>query len=283
MFKKYYRLTKPGIVYGNDLAAIGAFFFGSAKHIDATNLAGLAIGLALVIASACVFNNYLDRGIDSKMSRTQKRALVKGEVSTLAAIIYAVVLGVAGLTILLVLDNGLSATIALAGMILYVVVYGIAKRTTVYSTLVGSLSGSTPPLIGYTAATGHLDLAAWLLFAIMTAWQMPHFYAIAMFRRDDYKAANLPIWSVAKGFASTKKQIILWTVIFTLTCAALSIFSSGGWMFGLGMCGLGIYWLYVELRPNRLNSVKWSRKVFGLSLMMLLVLSVAWAINPWLP
>src|SRR5262249_4458865 len=148
----------------------------------------LLVGMGLIIASACIFNNYIDRELDAKMARTQKRALVTHEISVAAALLFAIALGAAGFVVLS-RTNPLTVAVGPTAIITYVIFYGWARRHSVHGTLVGTIPGAASLVAGYTAATGRLDTAAWLLFAIMVVWQMAHFYSIATYRLADYKAA----------------------------------------------------------------------------------------------
>jgi protoheme IX farnesyltransferase len=152
LFKTYYSLTKPGIIYGNAMTAIAGYLFGSQWHIEWDIFLAFLLGNILIIASACVFNNYIDRGIDAKMSRTKKRATATGKISPIAVNIYAAALGTAGF-IILTKTNTITFLIGLAAFFSYVVLYGAAKRKTIHGTLVGTLPGSASLVAGYTAAT----------------------------------------------------------------------------------------------------------------------------------
>ncbi len=140
-FKDYYNLMKPGIIYGNLLTTIGGFLFASKDHIDISLLIFTLLGTSLIIGSACVFNNYIDRDIDVKMDRTKKRALVSGIIKPLQALVFGAVIGLVGLAILIVHTNGLVVLIGSLAFLIYVVFYGISKRRSVHGTLVGSLAG----------------------------------------------------------------------------------------------------------------------------------------------
>src|SRR6185312_2120599 len=147
--KTYYRLTKPGIVYGNLMFAAAGFLLAADGHIKFGLLLAALGGQALVIAAACVFNNIIDRGVDSRMTRTQKRALVQKSVSVPTALIYGAILGLAGFILLGLFTNWLTVFIVLAGFIIYVFVYAAAKRWNEQGTLIGSVAGSVPPVAGY--------------------------------------------------------------------------------------------------------------------------------------
>ena len=284
MLKAYYRLAKPGIVYGNDLTAAGGFFLASTNRIGLGRLAAMLAGLTLVIASACVFNNYIDQGIDKKMSRTKNRALVSGQISGKSAIAYASLLLASGTAVLGFFVNLLSMLLALGAVFAYVVIYGIGKRKTVHGTLIGTIPGAAPPVIGYTAATGKLDSQALLLFLILVCWQMPHFYAIAMYRLKDYKAAGLPVLPAVKGMRRTKLEILVYVILFVSTVISFSASGYTGLTFLVVMGGLGLYWLWKGLSGfNAKDDAKWGRQMFGLSLIILLSLSVMLSIGARLP
>src|SRR5690348_2228318 len=154
-------------------------------------------GLAFVMASGCVFNNYIDRDIDAAMGRTKDRALVVGRISKRAAFVYGTMLGAAGFGLLVFFTNMLTVAVAGTGFFFYVFMYSLwSKRRTVHSTIIGSVAGATPPIVGYAATSGRLDLAAALLFLTLVLWQMPHFYAIGIRRFGEYAAAGIPILPV---------------------------------------------------------------------------------------
>ncbi|MDE2589744.1 MAG: heme o synthase, partial [Patescibacteria group bacterium] len=197
--KTYYLLTKPGIIYGNTITTVAGFLLASQGKIYFGLFMATLFGVSFVIASACVINNYLDRKIDKKMARTQKRALVTHAISPSHALVFATILGILGFLDLVVFTNGITFMIGLIGYIDYIVLYGLSKRKSIYGTLVGSISGATPIAAGYTAVTNRFDIAALLLFLIMVFWQMPHFYAIAIYRLKDYVAAGIPVLPAKKS------------------------------------------------------------------------------------
>ncbi len=291
----YYKLTKPGIIRGNAITAIAGFFLASQGDVDASLLVTTVGGLSLIVASACVVNNFIDRDIDSRMSRTKQRALASGVLSGRNALIYAAVLGCIGSMILLVFTNLLTTVIALFGFIAYVVLYGAAKRRTVHGTIIGSISGAVPPVVGYVSVTGQLDVAALLLFLIVVSWQMPHFYAIAIYRIKDYADAGLPVLPVVRGIGATKRHTLYYTVAFTILAPSLTVFGYTGKTYALVAVLLGLLWLYcslkydwpfnqtentrdnpsldsLDLSASRAN--KWARQMFLCSLIIISLLSV---------
>lgn len=281
--KTYYYLSKPGIIYGNALMAIAGYFFGAQGSPSSATFFAMVLGICAVMASACAYNNVIDRDIDLKMERTKKRAVPAGAVSPFHALIYANSMLIIGVLLLVFGVNLLAAVVAIAGHIAYVVLYGVAKRKTVHGTLIGTLSGSTPPVIGYAAATGRLDLTALLLFLVLAAWQMAHFYAIAIFRRDDYANAGIPVLPVVKGLETTRLQIITYVCMFLLVTILLGIYGGVSVLSTLAVILAGIYWLYLCLSPsNDIAMISWSKKQFRWSLILLLIMALAWSLDSFL-
>lgn len=282
--KIYYFITKPGIVRGNILATAGGFFLAARGTIDTSLLIATLGGTSLIIASACVLNNYLDRSIDSKMARTKHRAIVSGAISVRNALTYAAILGVLGFVVLGLYTNILTVLVGMIGLVFYVLIYGYAKRTTHHGTLIGSISGSTPPVAGYVAVTNSFDMAAVLLFVILAIWQMPHFYAIALFRMKEYAAANIPVLPLRKSIARTKREIILYIIAFMVVSPQLTVYGYTGMVYAFAMTGLGTFWLSTAiLGRNDADIDQWAKRIFGISLVVLLVFSVLLAFNVLLP
>lgn len=280
----YYYLTKPGIIRGNAMTAAGGFLLASRGDISWVKLVIFLIGLSLVIASACVFNNYIDREIDAKMARTKKRALVTKEVPVSHALLYGTMLGLAGLLLLLLYINTISAALGMFGFVFYVIVYGLAKRRGTYGTLVGSISGAVPPAAGYAAVVNTLDRGALLLFLILVCWQMPHFYSIALYRLKDYQTAGIPVLPAVAGMEKTKKQILLYIAAFTVSVSALTLSGKSGTTFLVIMLIVGLLWFRRGVQGYRTkDTVVWARGMFGYSLVVLLVFSVMLSADAWLP
>jgi protoheme IX farnesyltransferase len=281
--KLYYRLIKPGIVYSNVMTAVAGFLFASKWDIDFNVLISLILGTAFIIASACVFNNYIDRDIDASMSRTKKRATVTGSINTRAVIIYASVLGIIGFAVLTT-TNTLTLLIGVIAFLSYVVLYGIAKRKSIHGTLIGTIPGAASLVAGYTAFTNQLNTATLLLFLIMLNWQMAHFYSIAIFRLKDYKAAKIPVMPAVKGIKSTKLQVIFYIFLFVVSVTAMSFFGYVGLTFLIIMAPLGLFWLFKGIKGfNTQDDAKWARGMFGFSLIVLLVFSAAISLGAVLP
>lgn len=282
--KSYYYLAKPGIVYGNLLTTAAGFLLASHMHLPIRLFIAAVGGTGLVIASACIFNNCLDRTIDSKMQRTRNRALVRGTIKLPQAIALGTVLGVVGFGLLVLEVNGLTALLGLIGYIDYLLAYGFSKRHSVHGTLVGSISGAMPITAGYTAVTGHLDLTAGLLFILLVIWQMPHFYAIAIYRRDEYANANLPVLSVARSVAVARRYILAYMMAFVLVLVCLAVHGPVGYSFLLVMGVVALYWLAVGLKGLKATDTeKWARHVFYVSLLVIVSLAITLPLGTVLP
>lgn len=275
MLKDYYKISKPGIIYGNLLSALSGFFLASRVGIDWAALAFFAVGLSLVIASACALNNVWDRGLDAKMQRTKNRPTATGKISAFSATVYGLLVLVLGAGLLFFKLNAASAISALVGWAVYVLIYTPLKIKTRFATELGSLSGAMPPVAGYAAALGKLDAAAAWLFLFMILWQMPHFYAISLFRLKDYEAAGVPAEPLAGSVKNTKTKIKIYIVLVLFSILGFWYFGYVGKTFLAASGAAVIYWLIIALKNVRPEEESlWAKKVFRVSLLVLLVVSV---------
>ena len=283
--KHFIQITKPGIIFGNVLSVAGGFFLAAQGHVDFMLFLATVIGTSLVVASGGVFNNWIDRDIDIKMERTKSRAMVQGLISSPVALAYATLPGVAGLGLLFFMANALAALFGLIGFIIYVGFYSLyLKRKSVHGTLVGSLSGAMPPVIGYCAVSGSFDLAALTLLVMFSLWQMPHSYAIAIFRFNDYSAASIPVLPVARGVKAAKKQIIWYIVAFIVATLMLTFAGYAGVGYLAVAAAMGLYWLYMAWGGNKaVDDRLWARKVFAFSIFTITALSVMMSLDTRTP
>lgn len=269
----YYLLTKPGIIMGNLITVAAGFILASKGTFHIWLFVATLIGLTFIIASACVFNNYIDRTIDQKMDRTKNRPLVKGLISLRNALFFGVILALFGNAILLAYTNLLTLVIANVGFFVYVLLYSLWKGKTVHGTLIGSISGATPPVIGYCAASNNFDMGAFLLFLIMILWQMPHFFSIAMYRFDDYARAKIPVLPVLKGMHVAKVQMIFYIIGFILACLLLTAFDYTGYIYLIVATLLGFMWLFLGLKGFKSNNeTLWAKQMFRFSLLTITLL-----------
>ncbi|OLO10335.1 protoheme IX farnesyltransferase [Chromohalobacter japonicus] len=281
MLKPYVSITKPGIIFGNLISVAGGFFLASQGSVDGVLFLATVIGIALVIASGCVFNNYIDRDIDRLMERTQGRVTVQGLISPGITLAYGSVLGIAGFLILALGTNALATLCALLGFVVYVGLYSLyLKRHSVYGTLVGSLSGAMPPVVGYCAVSGHFDLGALTLLLIFCLWQMPHSYAIAIFRYQDYRAASIPVLPVTRGVRAAKHHIFWYILAFLGATLMLTLGGYAGYGYFAVAAAMGLYWLVMALRGYRTGDDRvWAKKVFIFSIFTITALSIMMSID----
>ncbi|MBL4262986.1 heme o synthase [Vibrio fluvialis] len=276
MIKGYISITKPGIIIGNLISvAAGYFLAAKSEAADVALLAYTLAGVAMVIASGCVVNNIFDRDIDLRMDRTRGRLLAQGEINVDHAFVYAIALLLGGTALLYRMANPLSTVVVLLGYVFYVFFYTMwYKRTSVYGTLVGSVSGAVPPLVGYLAVTNYISLEAVLLFALFCLWQMPHSYAIAMFRMRDYKTAGIPVLPVVSGIEKARKHMMAYVVAFNLVALALFLLGECGYEYLVIASAVCFMWTKVTFKPvTEDNYVEWSKTVFKVSLLVVMGIS----------
>ncbi|UVK79388.1 MAG: heme O synthase [Sodalis sp. Ffu] len=286
MIKQYLQITKPKIILGNLISVIGGFLLAAKGQIDYTLLLVTLIGVSLMVASGCVFNNFIDRDIDQKMERTKNRILVKKLISPKASLIYATILGIIGFSLLYLAANPLVMWLAIMGFIVYVGIYSLyMKRKTVHSTLIGSLSGSAPPVIGYCAVSNQFDIGALILLLIFSLWQMPHSYAIAIFHLKDYQTASIPVLPVKHGISVTKHHIILYIIGFMLATLMLTLSGYTGYKYLITAASISLWWLGMALQGYKSSNddKAWARKLFIFSIIAITSLSVMMSVDCMVP
>lgn len=282
MFRPYLQLTKPGIVIGNLISVTGGFLLASKGNVNWIQGCMVVLSVALIVASGCVINNIIDRDIDGLMTRTRSRPMVTGRIPVGLALLYGCVLGVAGTAILYGATSCLLPVIlVLLGYVVYAGLYSLYfKRNSIHGTLIGSISGAMPPVVGYCAASGGFDGAAVTLLVMFSLWQMPHSYAIAIFRARDYKAASIPVFPVMKGISTAKRHIVAYIVAFTGATLMLGVLGYVGKVYMLAALIGGVYWFCLGLAGwTASNDIKWARKIFFTSIALITVLSVAMSVD----
>ncbi|MDT9587079.1 MAG: heme o synthase [Candidatus Arsenophonus melophagi] len=282
MMKKYLQVIKPGIIFGNLISVIGGFLLAAKGMIDYQLMMTTLLSVSLVIASGCVFNNYIDRDIDGIMERTKNRPLVQGLVDPKFYITYASIMGIVGIGLLSMATNALTALVAIIGFIIYVGIYSLyMKRKSVYGTMVGSLSGATPPVIGYCAVSGQFDIGALIVLLIFSLWQIPHSYAIAIFRFKDYQIANIPVLPVIKGIVVTKIHIFLYIFAFIIATIMLAIIGYVGYRYLIVATIVSLWWLGMAIAgfKKKNNNSRWARKLFLFSIVVITSISIMMSID----
>ncbi|MBS4189084.1 heme o synthase [Bacillus sp. FJAT-49705] len=281
VWKDFLSLIKIGIVNSNLITTftglwLALHFTGQSFLNNLDIVFYTVIGSSLVIAGSCSLNNYIDRDIDPFMERTKNRPTVTGRVTPIRVAMLSALLIGAG-TIFLLLTTVTAALIGLIGVFSYIVLYTIwSKRRYVSNTIIGSISGAVPPLIGWAAVDANLDVMAWALFLIMFAWQPPHFYALAMRRAEEYRSANIPMLPVVKGFKRTKISIYLWiAALFPLPFLLPEL----GMPFLILASLLNIGWVVTGIYARKFNDdIKWATLMFVYSLQYLTIMFVAMVI-----
>ena len=256
--RDYLELTKPKVVALMILTSIIGMFLSVPGMVPIDVLILGNVGIALCAGAAAVINHVVDRKIDLKMSRTLNRPVAKGRVSPYQALLFSTILGLIGMAILLVYINSLTAWLTLASLFGYAVLYtSYLKRATPQNIVIGGLAGAVPPLLGWTAVTGEVHGHALLLVLIIFAWTPPHFWALAVHRKDEYAKAEIPMLPVTHGEKYTKICILLYTVLMILVTLLPFAVGMSGWLYISGALILGagfLYWAIVMMLDRNPNA-----------------------------
>ncbi|MGK2960310.1 MAG: heme o synthase [Candidatus Malihini olakiniferum] len=282
MIKQYLQVTKPGIIFGNLISVVGGFMLASKGSVNYLLFIATMFGVSFVVASGCVFNNIIDRDIDKKMERNKNRVMVKELISVKVSIGYAAALGIVGFALLYFAANQLAMWLSVMGFVVYVGIYSLyMKRHSIYGTLIGSLAGAAPPVIGYCAVSNQFDAGALILLLIFSLWQMPHSYAIAIFHFKDYQAAKIPILPVVKSISVAKNHIMLYIMAFMVATLMLSLGGYAGYKYLVVAASVSSWWLGMALSGyKKSNDDKvWARKLFIFSIVAIMSLSVMMSVD----
>jgi heme o synthase len=274
VFKDLVALTKPRIIRLNLIAAFGGYWVASKWDLHWWTLFWMLLGSALTMASACVFNNYLDRELDMKMARTRDRALPQNRMKPSFVFGYAVLLGVLGLIVLFAFVNVLTGWLGLLGMFVYVVIYTMwLKRSSTWSTSIGGISGAMPPVIGYCAVHGQVDAGAWILFALLFLWQPAHFWSLAIRRKEEYRAAGYPLLPVVKGVTRTKWQMLPYILLLIPASIMMYAYDYVGRYFLYISVGIVVLWFIHAISGLRAkDDDKWAKADFIISINYLTIM-----------
>jgi heme o synthase len=269
-------LMKPRVNLLVVATTFGGYYLGAGGAMDAVRLLNTVTGTFLVAAGAAVLNQIYERDTDAMMLRTRRRPLPSGRVQPAAAALFAIVLTSVGLAELGIGANPLASAVALVTLVTYVGVYTPLKRHTSLATLVGGIPGGLPPVIGWVAARGTLSLEAWVLFAIVFLWQMPHFLAIAWMCREDYARAGFPMLPVVEPDGrSTAAQVVLYAAVLIPVSLLPSALGLAGHIYFVSALVLGILFLALGLRFARRRERGTARALFLGSVVYLPVLGTA--------
>ncbi len=274
--RAYLELTKPRIVLLVLLTGVPALLIAARGLPAATTALGAILGTALAAASAAAFNHVFDRDIDAVMVRTRNRPLPTGVLRPVHGIVFGCLLAGLSVAVLLAWTNPLAALVGLLSIFYYAVVYTVwLKRATPQNIVIGGGAGATAPLIAWAAVTGRIELPAALLAAIVFFWTPPHFWALALYRRDDYARAGIPMLPVTHGEEETRRQILLYTLgLVPITLAPVGVGAAGA-IYAVPALGLGVAFAWLAWRLFRAPETARAVRLFRFSILYLFVLFVA--------
>lgn len=267
VLRDYIELTKPEITLLVVLSALGGFLLAPSHFFDVSRMVFLLLGVALTAGGASVLNHWVEREIDGKMRRTMNRPLPAGRVPSDGARNIGYGMVAAGVAILCPLTNPLTGVLALVSAVLYVLVYTPLKQITTWNTLIGTVPGALPALGGWTAATGSFGWGGWVIFAMLAAWQMPHFLALAwMYRKDYARGGHLMLPVQDPTGESTVQQTLFFTVLLAALSVLPIVLDLAGGLYAAAAVGLGIWFVYVAIAFYRSYSVQDARRVLKVSI-----------------
>ena len=247
-FKDFYTLTKPNVVALMIVTSVIGMFMAVDGWVPWQPLVLGNLGIALCAGAAAAVNHVIDHRIDTKMARTANRPVATGVVTSTQAVIFAAALGAIGMAILLLWVNALTAWLTLASLVGYAFIYTMfLKRATPQNIVIGGLAGAAPPLLGWTAVTGEVHGHGLLLALIIFAWTPPHFWALAIHRKEEYALVDIPMLPVTHGDAFTRLHILLYTIVMFIITVLPFVTRLSGPMYLAGAVGLGLVFLYWAL------------------------------------
>jgi heme o synthase len=278
----YVQLTKPRLIVLFLITTAAAMWVAAHGQVDPVLLLVTLVSGAFASGSANAINCWYDRDIDFEMERTRHRPLPSGQIRPWQALVFAAVLAVAAFTLLSLFANLLSASLAMAGIAVYVLVYTYwLKRSSPQNIVIGGAAGAIPPLVGWAAVTGELSWPAWVLFAIIFIWTPPHFWPLAMLIQEDYAKVGVPMLPVVDGNASTARQIFAYTLLLLPTSLLMVYpFHALGGLYGVLALGLGVGFIYrawdLTQAPQDRDR---ARSLFKFSILYMMLLSLGMALD----
>jgi protoheme IX farnesyltransferase len=280
--RDYLSLLKLRIVALLDATAVGVMIPAAHGHPRLVPVLAVLVGGTLAAGGAHAINSWFDRDIDAEMNRTRRRPIPGGRIPPWHALAIGIALNVLAFAVLWSGANLLAASLALLGTLIYVFVYTIwLKRSTPQNIVIGGAAGAMPPLVGWAAATGRLDLTAFALFGVIFFWTPPHFWALAQVIKADYARARIPMLPVVSGERSAKRQSVVYAVLTAVvsvipffTGSAGAVYVAGAVVLGVGLVGLAV----LDLSGRR-----WTRRLFAYSIVYVALLFGLFAISPFLP
>lgn len=282
-WRDYIELCKPRVVLLMLLTVVVGMYLATPGWIDLSLVGFTLMGIGFCAGSAAAINHLVDRHIDSIMARTKKRPVAHGRVSVGQALWFALIIGVLGLSVLTVYVNKLTALLTFVTLIGYAGVYtGYLKRATSQNIVIGGLAGAAPPLLGWTAVTNQLDPQALLLVLIIFTWTPPHFWALAIYRLEEYKHAQIPMLPVTHGIQFTKLNVYLYTILLLVVSVLPFVIGMSGLIYLIGALILGGRFLYWAHKLYRTEKPVVAMQTFRFSIVYLMFLFVFLLIDHYL-
>lgn len=283
-WRDYYALTKPGVVKLLVFTAIVGMFLAAPGMVPWETLLFASLGIGLSAASGAAVNHVLDQRLDAKMARTRDRPLPMGRISEKDALAFAISLGVVGIAILVLLVNPLTAALTFMSLIGYAVVYTVyLKRATPQNIVIGGAAGASPPVLGWAAVTNEVSGYALLLFLIIFTWTPPHFWALAVARKDDYAKAGVPMLPVTHGPEVTKSFVLYYSILLLIVTLLPYLTGMTGvlYLFGAVLLGAGFIYYAIQLKYGHDESV--AMKTFAYSISYLMALFSFLLVDHYIP
>ena len=283
LLRSYYVLCKPNVVYMMLICALVGMLLAEESVTSVTNIVVALIGIALCSGSAAAINQVIDRKADAAMTRTDQRPLPQGELSATHASSFAFVIGVVGALVLYLYINTLTMILTIASLIGYAFIYTVyLKRATPQNIVIGGLAGAAPPLLGWAAISNTIDPYALLLVLIIFVWTPPHFWALAIYRKDEYAKESIPMLPVTHGVAFTKLQIVLYTIIlFIVSILPYIVLMSGG-IYLISAVILSSMFMYYSIRLYFSSDDEIAMKTFNFSIYYIFLIFIALLLDHYL-
>jgi protoheme IX farnesyltransferase len=280
----YYELCKPRVVLLIVFTAMVGMFLATPGMVPIATLVFATLGIGLVAASAAAVNQMLDRKADARMARTRRRPLVTGHLGLYESALFALVLGAAGMGLLLGLVNALTAWLTLASLIGYAGIYTVyLKRATPQNIVIGGAAGAAPPVLGWAAVTGTVDVNALVLFAIIFIWTPPHFWALAIERHREYAQVDIPMLPVTHGLEHTRTQVLLYTVLLFVVSLLPWVSGLSSLVYLVAAVGLSGWFLILAIRLKFAPKPGLAMRTFGYSIVYLTAIFSALLIDHYMP
>jgi len=276
LLKSYYLLCKPNVVYMMLICALVGMLLAEESVSSISRIVIALIGIAFCSGSAASINQVIDRKADASMTRTDQRPIPQGELSAVHASTFALVIGLTGALILYFFINTLTMILTLASLIGYAFIYTVyLKRATPQNIVIGGLAGAAPPLLGWASISNTVDPYALLLVLIIFVWTPPHFWALAIYRKDEYAKESIPMLPVTHGVAFTKLQIVLYTIILFIVSVLPYIVLMSGWIYLFSAITLSFMFMYYSIKLYYSDDNAFAMKTFNFSIYYIFLIFVA--------